>query len=488
MAMATLAQALTQGLRHHQAGQLPRAEQIYRQILAQQPVHADALHLLGALALQTGRRDEAMRLLEEAVAADPTIAVYHGNLASAYLTAGRYEEARGALQQAIRRDPAFAEAYYNLGVVLYNLGRLDEAVAAYRHCLELRAGNASAHDNLGDLLRELGRFDLALAHLEQALAADPQSPKAHYDRALVLLSLGRLEEGWAEYEWRWRCREFTRRQLAEPTWDGSPLTDKTLLIHAEQGLGDTIQFIRYLPLVRQRCGDVLVEVQANLVPLFTCSGWTGLVAQRAPLPYIDVQLPMLSLPGVFGTTLETIPATVPYLKARPDLVDSWRQKLSRYSQFKVGIVWQGSPSYREDRYRSIPLPYFAPLAQVPGVQLFSLQKGPGSEQLSMLRSEFNVVDLGNIDTQSGPFMDSAAIMKNLDLVISSDTASAHLAGALGVPVWLALRIAPDWRWLTYGVKSPWYPSMRLFRQKQFGDWPGVFDEIAIELRRMVHVV
>lgn len=488
MAMATLAQALTQGLHHHQAGQLSRAEQIYRQILAQQPVHADALHLLGALALQTGRRDEAVRLLEQAVAADPTIAVYHGNLASAYLTAGRYEEARGALQQAIRRDPTFAEAFYNLGVVLYNLGRLDEAVDAYRHCLELRAGNASAHGNLGDLLRELGQFDQALAHLEQALAVDPQLPNAHYNRALVLLSLGRLEEGWAEYEWRWRCREFSRRQLAQPSWDGSPLADKTLLIHAEQGLGDTIQFIRYLPLARQRCGNVLVEVQANLVPLLECSGLSGLVAQRAALPRFDFQLPMLSLPGIFGTTLETVPAAVPYLKARPELVDSWREKLSRYSQFKVGIVWQGSPSYREDRYRSIPLPYFTPLAHVPGVQLFSLQKGPGSEQISSLRNEFHVVDLGSIDTHAGPFMDTAAIMKNLDLIITSDTASAHLAGALGVPVWVALRIAPDWRWLTHRATSPWYPSMRLFRQKHFGDWPGVFEEIAHELRRTVHVV
>ena len=487
--MATLAQALTQGLHHHQTGQLSRAEQIYRQILAQQPVHADALHLLGALALQTGRRDEAVRLLEQAVAADPTIAVYHGNLASAYLTASRYEDAHAALQQAIRRDPAFVEAYYNLGVTLYNLGRLDEAVAAYRHCLELRAGNASAHGNLGDLLRELGQSDQALEHLEQALAAQPELPNAHYNRALVLLSLGRLAEGWDEYEWRWRCREFTRRSLAQPAWNGSPLVDQTLLIHAEQGLGDTIQFLRYLPLVRQRCGNVLVEIQANLVPLFEHSGFSGLIAQRAALPHFDVQLPMISLPHIFGTTLETIPAAGPYLKAKPELVNAWREKLSCYSQFKVGIVWQGSPSYREDRYRSIPLPFFAPLAQVPGVQLFSLQKGPGSEQLSMLHRAFHVVDLGsNIDTQSGPFMDSAAIMKNLDLVITSDTASAHLAGALGVPVWVALRIAPDWRWLTERADSPWYPSMRLFRQKQFGDWPGVFGKMADELRRMVHVV
>ncbi len=301
-----------------------------------------------------------------------------------------------------------------------------------------------------------------------------------------MLTQGRLAEGWREYEWRSQCQEFGNRWFSQPLWDGTPLGDKGLLVHAEQGLGDTLQFIRYQPLLKQHCSNVIVEVQAPLLPILELAGFSGLVGRQTPLPPFDVQVPILSLPGILKTTLDNLPTRVPYLRARENLVAHWRRELSGVRSLKVGIVWQGSPTYAEDRYRSIPLSWFAVLAQVPGVQLYSLQKGPGSEQLQGLDGRFSVIDLGSrADNETGAFMDTAAIMKNLDLVITSDTASAHLAGALGVPVWVALRISPDWRWLIEGESSPWYPTMRLFRQTEFENWRPVFDRMAAALRSMV---
>jgi Tfp pilus assembly protein PilF len=484
--MPTTAQALSLGLAQHERGELAQAEQTFRQILEHEPRNAAALHALAMVGLQLGHTDEALELLDRAIAIEPTSAVFHGHLGAVLLAMGRFEPARAELERSVQCDPAHAEAHYNLGIALYNLGRVDESVASYRRCVQLQSNNASAHNNLGDVLRELGKFDEALVHLEQALAAEPRSPHAHYNRSLIWLSQGRLAKGWGEYEWRFHCTDLKQRPLAQPAWDGSSLADKTLLLHAEQGLGDTLQFIRFLPQVRRRCRDVVVEVQPSLVPLLRQSGFDGLIAHGSPLPRFDVQLPMLSLGRALGVTLETIPRDVPYLQANAELVERWRADLSGLAGFKVGIAWQGAPTYREDRYRSIPLAAFAPLARVPGVELVSLQKGPGVEQISMLGGSFHVVDLGSrLDERSGPFMDTAAIMKNLDLVITSDTVTAHLAGALGVRVWVALRIAADWRWLTARGDSPWYPTMRLFRQKTFADWSGVFDDMSAELKRMV---
>ncbi|MBI3838863.1 MAG: glycosyltransferase family protein [Planctomycetia bacterium] len=484
--MSTIAQALALGVQHQQAGQLPRAEQIYRQVLQVEPGNTQALHNLGMLALEVGRTDDAIAWLRQAVALDPTNSVFHGHLGAAFVIASRWPEARLALEEAIRCDPANSESQYNMGVVLENLQQIDEAVAQYRHCLQSRPTDAATHNNLGNLLRVEGNLDEALVHLEQAIQSQPDYPEAHSNRGLVLLSQGRLAEGWSEYEWRLRCPEFRKRSFAEPLWDGTLLCDKVLLVHAEQGLGDTLQFIRYLPLVESRCSNVIVAVQPSLLPILKQSGFSGLVAKRPPLPPFDVQVSIVSLPGIFETTLDDIPADVPYLHAREDLIAHWHGELSGTDRLKVGIVWQGSPTHAEDRYRSIPLSSFTVLGEVPGVQLFSLQKGGGSEQIQMLDGRFSIIDLGSrADNETGAFMDTAAIMKNLDLVITADTASAHLAGALGVPVWVAMRIAPDWRWLMQGEACPWYPTIRLFRQTESGNWQPVFDRMAAELRSMV---
>jgi len=287
--------------------------------------------------------------------------------------------------------------------------------------------------------------------------------------------------GWPEYEWRWHRRQAVQRNFYATRWDGSPLAGRTILLHAEQGLGDTLQFVRYASLVKRRGGTIIVECQPPLVKLLTgCPGIDQVVAYGDALPPFEFHAPLMSLPAIFGTTVETIPQEVPYLLADPELRQKWRGELEGMREFKVGIVWQGRPEPPWVGNRSIPLRKYAPLAQVPGVKLFSLQKGPGVEQL--VASSVEVTDFGpRLDEATGPFLDTAALMRNLDLVITSDTATAHLAGALGVPVWVAIPVAPDWRWMLNRTDSPWYPTMRLFRQTNLGDWDTVFAQMATEL-------
>jgi hypothetical protein len=297
------------------------------------------------------------------------------------------------------------------------------------------------------------------------------------------LLTGDFERGWAEYQWRWKAEQCQWRDFSQPLWDGRPLEGRTILLHAEQGLGDTIQFVRYAALVKQRGGGVVVECPTPLLSLLaSCERIDRLMGRGDELPAFDLQAPLLSLPGIFHTSLDTIPADGPYLFADPGLVGRWRQELGGIAGFKIGIAWQGNPKNPDDRNRSIPLSDFEPLAGCSAVRLLSLQKEAGTEQLQKVAGRFPVIDLGSrLDEAAGAFMDTAAVMMNLDLVVTSDTAIAHLAGALGVPVWVAISFVPDWRWLLDRSDSPWYPTMRLFRQTRLGDWAGVFEEIKAAL-------
>ena len=399
------------------------------------------------------------------------------------------------------------------------LGRQDkfeEEIGHYLEALRLQPDYAEAHINMGNALRQLGRMDEAAASLEKALRLKPHDPLAHWNRAVVLLLRGDFDQGWPEYEWRWAQHPAARRDFQKPRWDGSNLAGRTILLHAEQGLGDTIHFIRYVPQVKQRGATVVVECQPPLVHLLArFRGFDVLVGRGSPLPAFDVQIPLLSLPAIFRTQPASITAIVPYLRASPALVKQWQGTLSEFDYqcppsddinpagdtghrtpdagppFRVGIAWQGDPTNPAQRHRSMALDHFAPLAQVPGVQLLSLQKGPGTEQLQNFGQRTGEIkfplahDFGcNLDNTSGAFMDTAAIMMNLDLMISSDTAVAHLAGALGIPVWLAIPFVPDWRWLLQREDTPWYPTMRLFRQERHGEWPGVFERMSEQLKRI----
>ena len=489
--MSTIAQTLALGLEHHRAGRLAQAEGLYRQVLAQDPCHAEALQLLAAVAARTGQHDQALALLEQAVAAEPDNAGCLTNLGACYVNVGRFIDALAPLERAVRLDANNAGTYYHLGLVFENTDRLDDAVENYRHAVALQPNNRPAHNNLGKLLRGLGKYDQAAAHFDAALAVDPGAPHVHYNRAILWLSQGRFAEGWEEYEWRIKCRQFGTRQLPQPRWDGRPLENETLLVHAEQGLGDNIQFLRYLPMVRERCRHVAVEVPADLLPLCRQAGIERLrvqppmdvVAARRTPAECDFHVPLPSLPRIFGTNHETIPADVPYLKADDRLVARWREKLSVYPGCKVGIAWQGSPKHPADDSRSFPITRFAPLAEINGVHLLSVQKNFGREQLQSIGARMNVVDLqSEIPDHAEPFMNVAAIMMNLDLVVTCDTSVAHLAGALGVPVWVAISTMVDWRWMLDRADSPWYPTMRLFRQRRLGDWQPVFAEMARQLR------
>jgi hypothetical protein len=321
------------------------------------------------------------------------------------------------------------------------------------------------------------------------LELQPDLPEARKNRGIARLQAGDFAGGWEDYEWRWQCPELSARRLTQPLWDGSPLEGKAILLHAEQGLGDTLQFIRYAPRVKNRGGRVIVACQRSLIPLLRgCQGIDEIVGLGDPPSAFEVHAPLMSLPRIFNTTLDNVPADVPYIEPDARLVDYWRGELKSIGGFKVGVAWQGSPEFRFDRLRSVPLVNFAPVADLPGVTLISLQKGYGSDQISAIADRPNVLDWSSrLDETSGPFLDTAAVMRSLDLMITSDTATAHLAGAIGVPVWVAIPFSPDWRWLRDRDDNPWYPTMRLFRQQRRGDWEHVFRRMATALAQQIGV-
>jgi len=509
------------GLAYRALGRLDDAVACYQQALALQPNFAEAHNNLGLACRQLGRQREATACFEQAVRCQPDFAGTHNNLGVAYQDEGRLDEAADCFRHAVRLLPQFAEAYVNLGgvlqkqgkldeavasfqqavfgrpdyalahsdlgVALYRLGRMKEALSSFQHALRFNPSFPDAHTNLGGVLLAQGKPEEALACFQQALWHRPDFAEAHRARAYVWLQAGDFERGWPEYEWRCRCPGFAMPPLTcpRPAWDGSPLEGRTILLRAEQGLGDTLQFIRYVPLVAQRGGRVIVEAHARLVPLLrTCSGVDQVIAREEDPPPFDVHALLLSLPGLLGTTLAAVPADVPYLAVDPALVARWRQELDVVPGFKVGIVWQGNPMLQLDRLRSVPLTAFAPLAGVEGVNLVSLQVGPGCEQVAALGGRFPVADLASGFDPAG-IGDAAAVVQNLDLVITVDTSVAHLAGALSVPVWLALPFAADWRWLVGREDSPWYPTMRLFRQARPGAWGEVFERLAREMRNLL---
>jgi Tfp pilus assembly protein PilF len=478
--MLTVPQLLALAVAHHQAGKLPEAERLYQQVLQAEPNQADAWHLLGLIAHQRGQTERAVASIQQALRLNPSFAEAHYNLGNVLRQGDRLEEAALSYQQAVRLKPGYAEAHNNLGAVLYQRGQWEEAVAGCRQAIHVKPDYADAYNNLSVVLAKQGKVEESLAAAEEAIRLRPDFAGAHKNHGMQLLLSGQFAEGWPEYEWRRQCNEFPTPSLNAPLWDGSPLEGRTIVLWSEQGLGDAIQFIRYAPPVKERGGNVVVLCQPPLTHLLaSCPGVDRVVPQGSPIAGpVHVQAPLLSLPGIFGTTLETIPANVPYLRSDPARIEAWRQRLACYADFKIGLIWQGSPRHLDDRWRSLPLTQFALLARVPGVQLFSLQNGPGSEQLRAI--SWPVVDLGSqFDGES--LEDAAAATLNLDLVVTVDTALAHLAGALAVPAWVALPFAPDWRWLRHRSDSPWYPSVRLFRQRERGDWNGVVDEMVAAL-------
>lgn len=376
-------------------------------------------------------------------------------------------------QQALALEPHNMAAWNLLGTVYHSREQLTEAEHCYRKALELLPENPTVLNNLGVILIDQGRVTDAIELYQHLLRIDSSYAEAHWNHAVALLTSGEYLPGWNEYEWRFKkTNPVPARDFPQPRWDGSFMPGKTILLHAEQGFGDTIQFIRYAPLVAERGLEVIVECQVpGLVRLMqSVAGVKQVVVTGESLPDFDVHLPLLSLPSVFDTTLETIPSRTPYVAANRVDIEHWRQRLNKYTGFRVGLVWYAKQTQLLNRKRSCRLQHFIPLCQVSGIDLFSLQIGIGTDQLRDIE-EFSVInDLTNLVSD---FADTAAFIANLDLVITIDTAVAHLAGALGARTWLILPYAAEWRWLTQREDTPWYPTMRIFRQPKAGDWPSV---------------
>ena len=476
-----LADALTQ------AGQKKDAIGAYLDTLRINPELTQACVNLAFLYIDVRDYFEAERWSRRAVELRPRFAEAHHNLGCALMKQNRYREALVSLEESARLKPGMPEAYNNIGVALAEEGHYEAALEKYEQSLALRPKNPEALFNVGNVHVKLGNVDQAQAYFKRAIALRPDYGEAHHNHSACLLLKGNYDDGLPEYEWRFCSRDYPGFRLRWKLWNGEPLAGRTLVLAAEQGIGDTLQFVRYAPLIKKLGARVLVACgKSQHTILSRTSGIDGFTTADEPSVEADFSVPMMSVPHRMRTTLETIPAEVPYLFADPALVEKWRERLNGYEGFKVGLVWQGNPDCPGDQSRSFKLAGYAPLAKVPGVRFFSLQKGAGAEQLQEFAATWPIVDFGDeLDADAGAFMDTAAIMKNLDLVISSDTAAVHLAGALGVPVWMPLQYVPDWRWMLDGETNPWYPTMRIFRQPKLADWDPVFERVASELSRLV---
>ena len=509
-------------------GNQAEAETLLERVIRLAPEHAQAHNHLGAIRGEQDRLDEAIDHFELARRlkpewADPqnnlrnALAARHNGRGLALAAQGKLDQAaaeyRAALgvsaddvsalinlgnlcktqhkladaiawyTRAMAVAPQLPAAHFNLGLVFSEQSRSAEAEASFRKAVELKPDYTEARLAVGKLLVQGGQPQEAVRWNRQTVEQAPNSADVHFSLAFALLLTGQLPEGWREYEWRLLRPGLEDPLPAETRWNGSALAGRTILLRCEQGYGDALQFIRYASLLKQQGGTVIVECRQPLARLLaTCPGVDRVVVRGEARPHFDVHVPLLSLPSIFVTTLETIPDQVPYLHADAALVAHWKHEMVASAGLKIGIAWQGDPEYPNDRARSLRLQLFDEIGRMPGVRLYSLQMGAGREQLAEAVADWPVVDLGD---RLGDFHDTAAILRSLDLVISSDSAPAHLAGALGVPVWVPTCFAPDWRWLLAREDSPWYPTMRLFRQARPGDWQSVFRRIAEALADLV---
>lgn len=469
-------------MQHHQANRLTEAQALYRRILDGRPGHPVATHMLGLVAL--ARRDfgEAARLFALALENDPQNGDAAGNLGLAYRGLGRKEDAVGAFERAVEIDPGDQTARFNLGLTLSDLGRLEEAQRAYQDVLSRTPDYIEALNNLGNVLWDQGLLDDAAGCYEKALTKAPDNAEIHKTLGFLQLLRGDFERGWRNYAWRLKeaGNPLKIEDYPGPLWQGEDLSGKTFLVYHEQGLGDVIQFARYLPLVRERGARVVFEVQAPLLEILAASDLADQVIETGRrLPVYDFHVPLLELPRLFETRLETVPGAGPYLKAPEDRLTVWRQRFNADGGFKVGLVWTGNPVVASNPKRSIDPHLLKPLSGIPGVSLYSLQVGRDGEAQTVFGDR--VTDLAPLLKD---YADTAAAMTHLDLVISTCTSPLHMAGALSVPTWGLLCKWPDWRWLIDREDSPWYPGMKLFRQKIAGDWGPVAEEVTALLTKL----
>ncbi len=481
------------GLVFQELGDLAASLKSYDCAIAVRPDYAEAHYNRGLVLHAQDRATEAIASFDRALSIKPDHAEAYANRGMTQRTLRRWDAALESLERAIALKPEYPEAYFFRGLVLKDLLRLEASLADYDRALALKPDLAEAHSNRGVLLFEANRLTEAIAGYDRAIELKPDFAQAYENRGNAALLDGRLDTGWLDYEWRLKKPSAALDCPLEsipPRWHGpESLGGKTLLLHGEQGLGDRIQFCRYATLAADSGATVILQTEASLMTLFrTLRGVSCVVERGAPLPPVDYHCPLLSLPLAFGTTLATIPASVPYLAASPDKIRDWRELLGPRTRLRVGLVWSGGhrpelPELHEvNRRRNIPLAALEPLAQ-PGIEFYSLQKGPAAQaELSRLRaSGWAGPVMRDFTARLDDFAETAALIEQLDLVISVDTSTAHLAGALGKPVWLLNRFDSCWRWMLHRTDSPWYPSITLYRQEAPGDWAGVVERVRTDL-------
>lgn len=464
---------------------LDRASACYLRVFELKPDFVPACLCLGEIARECYQLDLARQYYETALAIDSSCVDALQGVAEVFQAAEKFEEAIATYQKLLAQKPDRATTWNIMGTAYHSLEKLEDAESCYRRALGLLPSQATVLNNLGVVLIAQGRLDEAVDVYHHLLDRDPDYGEGHWNLALALLAKGDYAEGWREYEWRFKkLQPVPERPFPEPRWDGSPLAGRTILLHGEQGFGDTIQFARYAPVLAELGAKVVIECQTLALKRLLCSivPVAAVIVSGEKLPFFDCHLPMMSLPLVCGTTTETIPSDVPYLAAEPSDIEEWRVRMGSPGNFRVGLVWFAKQAQVLNRKRSCPLRMFAPLWDIPDVEFFSLQVGIGTDQVEAFSSDYNLVDLTH---HIRDFADTAAFMKNLDLVITIDTVTAHLAGALGVRTWVVLPHVAEWRWLCDRSDSPWYPTMRLFRQPSRGDWPGLMDSVSSELKNLV---
>jgi tetratricopeptide (TPR) repeat protein len=516
-------QRFAEAVRHHIAGDNDDAEALYLSILAVPPIQSEASYNLGLLYQTTGRLMEAVAAYQNAVRLRNDHVDAYNNLGTALQALRAWDSAVAMYRKAIVVRPEHETSYCNLGVVLKEEGHLPESVAAYRRAIDLKPSYDWAYANMAAALIELDRFEDSVDACRQALAVNPKMPMALFNLGTALKAQNRLEEaeaalrdalglnpdfveahftlgqillhqekyadGWREYEWRWRLPQYSwlkslHGEFSQPRWRGEDIAGKTLLVYAEQGAGDTIQYARYIPMLAEKTGArIIFAVHRQLLRLLGQIDKAEVIAlDQSPLPQFDLHSPLLSLPGLLGTDKHNIPAEVPYLKADPLVVDHWRRRIGEGGKKKIGIVWAGNPEQTGDRLRSPGLAAVMRLFENSNVTFIALQVGPGRNELSRTPLPPGVIDLG---LEVADFFDTAAIMADLDLMISSCTAPLHLASALGIPTWAMIPFAAHFLWQSERSDSPWYPKLRLYRQEKPGlDWSGVISAIDADVKRL----
>jgi len=481
-ALAQLSGKLQQAFALQQHGELARAQFIYEKILKIQPCNFAALNRLGVIALQTNNPRKAVRLFEKAIDVDPSNPVAYGNRGLALHQLQQLDAALASYEQALAINPDQVDALLNRGNVLKDLQQWDAALASYDQAIGIKPDYAEAFSNSGFVLKELKQLDAALARFNQAIAIRPGYASAYWNRALTLLLTGDFENGWLDYEWRRKLDEGS--PFPHPLWLGKEsLGGKSILLRSEQGLGDTLQFCRYVKLVADLGARVILEVQKPLITLLAgLAGVSQVITKGNALPNVDYQCSLMSLPLAFKTNLDTIPFSRGYLSSSPAKLAHWRSRLGERTKPRVGLVWSGSKTNYNDRNRSIPLEDLVKCLPA-DLQYICLQKDIRESDKQTLKVNRNILDFGD---EQADFSDAAALCECMDVVISVDTSVAHLSGALGVETYVLLPFNADWRWLLDRSDSPWYSTVKLYRQSNMSDWNGVFTQIKRDLMQLSH--